>query len=118
MPGCSKLVAPLSDLLKKAIPWSWEPHHQEAFEELEEIMLDLVLLLDLSKSFKVHIDASNQAIRGVLVQCGYLVAFDNHKLKNIERCYSMHEKELQVVVHCLCGLPIWWRASLWYALTM
>ncbi|KAL2235791.1 UNVERIFIED_CONTAM: Transposon Tf2-12 polyprotein [Sesamum indicum] len=75
--GYSEIARPLTDLLKKTETWNWTPHCQVAFNNLKEaIVTDHVLALpDMSKPF--------------------------WKLKDVERCYSVHEKELLVVVHCL-----------------
>jgi hypothetical protein len=58
-------------------------------------------LLDFEKPFEVHTDASDRAIGGVLVQEGHLIAFKSWKLNNAEQNYSMHEKEMTTIVHCL-----------------
>ncbi|KAL2230819.1 UNVERIFIED_CONTAM: Retrovirus-related Pol polyprotein from transposon gypsy [Sesamum indicum] len=43
-----------------------------------------------------------KAIRGgVLMQDGHPVAFESRKLKDAERRYSVHKRELLVVVHCV-----------------
>ncbi|KAL0411014.1 UNVERIFIED_CONTAM: Transposon Tf2-11 polyprotein [Sesamum latifolium] len=55
----------------------------------------------MSKPFVVETDASDFALGGVLVQDGHPVAFESRKLKDVERRYSVHEKELLAVVHCL-----------------
>ncbi|KAL0374988.1 UNVERIFIED_CONTAM: Transposon Tf2-11 polyprotein [Sesamum radiatum] len=61
----------------------------------------VLALPDMSKPFMVESDASNFALGGVLMQNGHPVAFESKKLKDVERRYSVHEKELLAVVHCL-----------------
>jgi hypothetical protein len=58
-------------------------------------------LPDFEKPFKVHIDASDRAIDGVLVQERYSIAFESQKLNDAEQKYSTHEKEMTIMVHCL-----------------
>jgi hypothetical protein len=41
-------------------------------------------LPDFEKSFEVHIDTLDRAIKGVLVQKGYPIAFESRKLKDVE----------------------------------
>jgi len=41
-------------------------------------------LPDFKKSFEVHIDTLDRAIKGVLVQKGYPIAFESRKLKDVE----------------------------------
>ncbi|KAL0433644.1 UNVERIFIED_CONTAM: Transposon Tf2-11 polyprotein [Sesamum latifolium] len=66
------------------------------------MVTDPVLALpDMSKPFVVETDASDFALGGVLMQDGHPVAFESRKLKDIEWHYSVHEKELLAVVHCL-----------------
>ncbi|KAL0456006.1 UNVERIFIED_CONTAM: Transposon Tf2-11 polyprotein [Sesamum latifolium] len=66
------------------------------------MVTDPVLALpDMSKSFVVETDASEFAFGGVLMQDDHPVAFESRKLKDVERRYSVHEKELLAVVHCL-----------------
>ncbi|KAL0350189.1 UNVERIFIED_CONTAM: Gag-Pol polyprotein [Sesamum radiatum] len=97
----------MTDLLKKTETWDWTPQCQVAFDNLKRAMVtDPVLALpDMSKPFTVETDASDFALGGVLMQDGHPVAFESRKLKDAERRYSVHEKELLAVVHCL----ILWR---------
>ncbi|KAL0367410.1 UNVERIFIED_CONTAM: Transposon Tf2-11 polyprotein [Sesamum radiatum] len=44
---------------------------------------------------------SDFALGGVLMQDGHLVVFESKKLKDVEWRYSVDEKELLAVVHCL-----------------
>ncbi|KAL0411417.1 UNVERIFIED_CONTAM: hypothetical protein Slati_3731400 [Sesamum latifolium] len=61
----------------------------------------MLALPDMSKPFVVETDVSDFAVGGVLMQDGHPVAFESRKLKDVERCYSVREKELLVIVHCL-----------------
>lgn len=58
-------------------------------------------LPDHTKVFKVHMDALDFTIRGVLMQDIYLIAFESCKLNDIERGYTVQEKEMTTIVHCL-----------------
>ncbi|KAL0389070.1 UNVERIFIED_CONTAM: Gag-Pol polyprotein [Sesamum calycinum] len=106
--GYSEIARPMTDLLKKTETWDWTPQCQVAFDNLKRAMVtDSVLALpDMSKPFTVETDASDFALGGVLMQDGHPVAFESRKLKDVERRYSMHEKELLAVVHCL---RLWWH---------
>ncbi|KAL0404247.1 UNVERIFIED_CONTAM: Transposon Tf2-11 polyprotein [Sesamum radiatum] len=99
----SKTARPMTDLLKKTETWNWTPQCQVSFDDLKRAMVtDPVLALpDMSKPFVVETDASDFALGGVLMQNGHPVAFESRKLKDVERRYSVHEKELLAVVHYL-----------------
>ncbi len=60
--------------------------------------------LEFIKPFEVHIDASDFAISGVLMQNGHLIAFENKKLYGAQLQWPTHEKELYVIV---CYLKMW-----------
>ena len=62
-------------------------------------------LPDFMKPFEVHIDASDKAVGGVLMQEEHPIAFESWKLKETEQRYSVHEKEMLAVIHCL---RTWW----------
>jgi len=65
----SAIAAPLTDLLKKGIGWTWSQERQWAFDSLKKaVTKELVLSLPvLSKPFELHTDASDFAIGGVLM---------------------------------------------------
>ncbi|GJW91841.1 putative nucleotidyltransferase, ribonuclease H [Tanacetum coccineum] len=89
----------------------WEPptkftelrYFLAAFESLKkEVMEEPVLRLsDVTMPFELHTDASDFAIEGVLMQDGHPIAFESRKLNEMERKYTVQEKEMMVVVHCL-----------------
>ncbi|KAE8705397.1 cytochrome P450 78A7-like [Hibiscus syriacus] len=101
--GYSKISTPLTELLKKDKRWDWSSKCQSAFEELKLAMISepVLVLPDHTKSFEVFTDASDVAIGGVLMQEGHPVAYESRKLNETERRYTVHEKEMTAVVHCL-----------------
>ena len=62
----------------------------------------MLALPDHTKGFEVHMDASDFAIEGVLMQDRHPIAFESHKLNDMERRYTMQENEMTAIVHCLC----------------
>lgn len=101
--GYSHITTPLTNLLKKEKPWEWDSKCQEAFDALKHaVMQEPVLKLpDFSQPYEVHTDASDFAIGGVLMQDGHPVAYESRKLNDTERRYTVQEKEMTAVVHCL-----------------
>jgi hypothetical protein len=66
----AKIVAPLTNLLKKSVViYEWEEACDEAFETLKGILVKapVLKLPDFDKEFEIHSDASDFAIGGVLV---------------------------------------------------
>ena len=59
------------------------------------------MLPDFSKTFEIHTDASNIAIGGFLMQDRHPIAFKNCKLNKAEWRYTVQEKEMTAIVHCL-----------------
>jgi hypothetical protein len=101
--GYSSVATPLTDLLKKNRTWSWDDRCQRAFEVLKQAIVDepVLALPDHTKPYEVQTDASDFAIGGVLMQEGHPIAYESHKLNETERCYTVQEKEMTAVVHCL-----------------
>jgi hypothetical protein len=100
----AKIATPLTNLLKKSSgTYEWEEACNETFETLKGILVKapMLKLPDFDKDFKIHFDASNFAIGGVLVQDGRPVAFENKKLSETERRWPTHEKEMWTVINCL-----------------
>jgi len=56
---------------------------------------------DFKNKFKVHTDASGFAITGIFMQERRSIAFDNKKPTSSQLKWSIHEKKLFAVVHCL-----------------
>ncbi|XP_070010422.1 uncharacterized mitochondrial protein AtMg00860-like [Nicotiana sylvestris] len=65
--GYSAIVAPLTDLLKKDHSWEWTDLCRGASEGLKSAITEesVLALLNFSKVFEIHTDASDFAIRGV-----------------------------------------------------
>ncbi|RVW69261.1 Retrovirus-related Pol polyprotein from transposon 17.6 [Vitis vinifera] len=100
--GYSARAAPLTDLLKKNKAWEWDERCQQAFENLKKAVTEEVLALpDHTKVFEVHTDASDFAIGGVLMQDRHPIAFESRKLNDTERRYTVQEKEMTAIIHCL-----------------
>jgi hypothetical protein len=78
-----KITTPLTNLLKiSSGTYEWDEACNETFETLKGILVKahVLKLPDFDKDFRIHFDASDFAIGGVLVQDGRPVAFESKKL--------------------------------------
>ncbi len=100
----TKITTPLTNLLKKSSEtYEWDGACNEAFETLKGILVKVPVLKlpNFDKDFEMHSNASNFAIRRILVQDGRPVAFKSKKLSATEQRWPTHEKEMWAVIHCL-----------------
>ena len=102
MKGFSRLTASLTDLTKKG-DFSWNEEAQRTFENLKEVMSSCPVLAipDFSSPFELYCDASGEGIGAILTQHKHPIAFESRKLKNIERTYSVYDKEMLAIMHAL-----------------
>lgn len=104
IPNFSKIAKPLTELLKKDVPYAWNDKTEKAFVTLKNLLISEPILQypDFSKPFVLTTDASNDAIGAVLSQ-GPIgkdlpIAFASRTLNNAERNYPTVEKELLAIV--------------------
>ncbi|KAL0388132.1 UNVERIFIED_CONTAM: Retrovirus-related Pol polyprotein from transposon.6 [Sesamum radiatum] len=81
--GYSKIVNPLTDLLRKDQKWEWTVACEDAFKLLKQAISSqpVLKLPQFDRPFEVQVDASDRALGGVLVQDKHPVAFESRKLK-------------------------------------
>jgi len=104
----AKLARPLNNLTRKEEKWRWEDEQQKAFKQLKMVFMSQPLLVapNLDKKFRVEVNVSNFATGGVLsIKCENNkwrpVAYISKSLKETERNYEIHNKEMLAVIHCL-----------------
>jgi hypothetical protein len=102
----SKLVKPITSLLKNDTKFNWSSRCNEAFEQLKVLLTTAPVLAqpDIEKPFDVYCDASGSGLGCVLMQEGRVVAYASRQLRRHEEHYPTHDLELAVVVH---ALKIW-----------
>jgi len=107
----SKIVSPITRLLKKDTPFNWDPAAQSAFDDLKKAFSSDPILVhyDPRKPCFLEPDASKWALGMVCSQPdadGVLhpVAFYSRSLTPPERNYHIHDTELLAVVE---GLEHW-----------
>jgi hypothetical protein len=66
----SKIVKPITELLKKGNKYVWSEACDEAFKHLKKLLITSLVLAqpDITKPFDVYCDAFGTGLRGVLMQ--------------------------------------------------
>ena len=107
----STIAAPLNELTKKGVPFSWGKAQEHAFHVLKDKLTHapLLQLPDFNKTFELECDASGIGLGGVLLQEGKPVAYFSEKLSGPILNYSTYDKELYALVRTLET----WQHYLW-----
>ncbi|GBM29597.1 hypothetical protein AVEN_130078-1 [Araneus ventricosus] len=85
---------PLSNLTEKNAPWKWEEEEQKAFNMLTQYLATATILkqVDGTKLFVIRTDASNYAIRVVVLQGSgaeqHPIEYASRLLNSAERNFS------------------------------
>jgi hypothetical protein len=103
IPNFSKIVKPITDLLKKEEKFVWNTERDKAFWTLKKLLTTSPVLEqpDITKSFDVYCDASGTGLGCVLMQEGRVIAYSSRQLRTHEEHYPTHDLELAAVVHAL-----------------
>ena len=93
----------MTALLEKNAKFVWSKQCQDSFEELKKGLTSapVLVLPDLTKTFSIYYDASQQGIGYILMQEGRVVAYASRQLRKHELNYLTHNLELAAVVHAL-----------------
>jgi hypothetical protein len=102
-PRRSDLMAPLTKLCSKTVPFIWTDTEQKAFANLKRIISKETLLAypDFGKPFEIHTDASDLQLGAVISQGGRPIAFYSRKLNDAQTRYTTGERELLSIVETL-----------------
>ncbi len=102
----SKVVSPITDLLKHQDQFVWGPEAQRAFERLKEMFFSAPVMrhFDPSLRMRLETDASQYGLSGILSQLSvdgkwHPVAFTSRKMQPAERNYEVYDQELLAIVH-------------------
>jgi hypothetical protein len=106
IPDFSKIVKPITSLLKNDTKFNWSSRCNEAFEQLKVLLTTTPVLAqpDIEKPFDVYCDTPGNGLRCVLMQEGRVIAYASRQLRRHKEHYPTHDLELAVVVH---ALKIW-----------
>jgi hypothetical protein len=104
----SRIVTPITTLLKKGIRFHWTTAAQKSFDELKEAFTTAPILRHFDPHLPaiLEVDSSDYAAGGVLSQRSdegklYPCAFYSRKYNPAELNYEIYDKEMLAVVECL-----------------
>ena len=97
----SDVMAPIRNLVKANVPWTWSQIHEEAFGKIKKLVSEAPVwrYYDPNKSLVIQCDASEKGMGASLLQEGQLLAYISRALTDIETRYAQIEKELLAVVY-------------------
>ena len=99
----SQVVLPLRDLIKQDSTFIWSDAQENAFNSAKDLITSAPVLryYDVALPVTLQVDASDNAIGGVLMQEGRPVRFTSHSLNETERNYAQIEKECLAIANCM-----------------
>ena len=99
----SETVLPLRDLTREDYAFLWSNKHESAFNSAKKLIASATALryYDAALPVTLQVDASEDAIGGVLLQNDQPVCFTSHTLNSMEKTYAQIEKECLAIVSCM-----------------
>lgn len=104
IPHFSTTVAPLTNLTKKNVSWSWSPECESSFRAIKEYLITAPVLTcpDFSKTFILQTDASGFGLGAVLTQQfedgEHVISYLSRSLTRAEQKFSTTERECLAVI--------------------
>ena len=101
LPHISDVMAPIRNLVKANVPWTWSQIHEEAFGKIKKLVSEAPVLryYDPNKSLVIQCDASEKGMGAALLQEGQPLAYISRALTDTETRYAQIEKELLAIVY-------------------
>jgi hypothetical protein len=101
----AQIAAPISELLKGTVSFSWEFKQEKAFQTLKKNLIEnpILQLFNPKSETELHCDASSLGLSGMLLQRGtdghfHLVHAISKKATVVEKNYHSSKMELMAVV--------------------
>ena len=109
----AKKVAPLTDLLRKDVPWVWKTRQSDAVKSIKDALSErpILAIYDPTRPTEVHTDASSIGLGAILLQetdgLKRAVAYYSRKTSVEERNYHSYELETLAVVAALKAFRVY-----------
>ena len=99
----SETVRPLRDLTKEDSVFLWSNNHENAFNSAKDLIASTTALryYNVTLPVTLQVDASEDAIGGILLQNDQPVCFTLHTLNSTEKNYAQIEKECLAIISCM-----------------
>ena len=102
IPNFATITAPLRQLTKKSVPFTWTATHQNAFHQLTNALVSTTCMayFDTTKETMVTVDASPVGVSAILSQRtegkddDKVVAYASRALTDVEKRYSQTQRKL------------------------
>ena len=100
IPHLSDCTYILRQLLQKDVDFQWHNEHQQAFQNLKNLISNANVLqyFDPTKPTVVQVDASLNALGAALIQDNKVIAYAAKSLTDVEKRYANNERELLACV--------------------
>lgn len=100
LPRLSEIAQPIRELTKKDARFIWSRQHDEAFEQIRQLVTSHPVLkyYDMNAEVTLQCDASEKGLGATLLQNGQPVAFASRTLSQVEQRYAQIEKECLAIV--------------------
>ena len=97
------IAKPLYELNKKNIKFVWSKKKNDTFEKLKSNLISkpILVLLNISKPFKVQCDACEYSFGALFLQERHVIAYESRRLNDHEKNLGICEKELLAILHAL-----------------
>ena len=101
LPHISDVMAPIRNLVKANVSWTWSQIHDEAFGKIKKLVSEAPVLryYDSKRSLVIQCDASEKGMGTALLQEGQPLAYISRALTDTETRYAQIEKELLALVY-------------------
>ena len=99
----SRISCPITALQKKENKFLWMSKCEEIFKNIKQLLTTTLILwiADPCGDFIICMDASEEGLKGVLLQNDYAICYESWKLKEHEEKYPTHDPELEAIIHAL-----------------